>query len=399
VFGRSTNPWSPGYTCGGSSGGECALLGCDGSALGFGSDVGGSLRIPVSFCGLYSLKPGGSRVSTFGARGCVPGFEALRDCKGPMGRSVGDVELACRLIFGRSGQSREWLPPLPYRDVKLPAKLKFGYYKSYPVVRASPAVQRAVQETVDALRKAGHECVEFAVPNMTEMARVFVALTSADKYETLTSHLGPDPKDPSLFLVTLGPRLPGFVRYLVGWAARTFLGDPFFERVFLNSRERSVKEYWAVTKDRDEYSKLFFSEVWDKHGFDGIICPVNALPTIPHGTTADLAPLAFTTCLYNVVDHPVGVVPVTRVDKASDALTDEWHTSGGEKGSSFIFDKVYGGKTPNYNPAAMHGIPVGVQIVGKHWEDEKVIEMMKVVDSALGKRDFGPGVWGSVHGH
>lgn len=43
----------------------------------------------------------------------------------------------------------------------------------------------------------------------------------------------------------------------------------------------------------------------------------------------------------------------------------------------------------------MHGIPVGVQIVGKPWEDEKVIEMMKVVDEALGKRDFGPGTWGA----
>lgn len=63
-----------------------------------------------------------------------------------------------------------------------------------PFFRASPAVQRAVQETVDALTKEGHECVEFAVPDMMEMARIFVALTSADKYHTLTSHLGPDPR-------------------------------------------------------------------------------------------------------------------------------------------------------------------------------------------------------------
>jgi len=116
-------------------------------------------------------------------------------------------------------------------------------------------------------------------------------------------------------------------------------------------------------------------------------------------STSDLAPLAFTTALYNVVDSPVGVVPVTRVDRAKDVINDEWQTSGGAKGSSFIYDKAYGGKTPVYNPSAMHGIPVGVQIVGKHWGDEKVIEMMKVVDVALGKRDFGPGVWGSMHGH
>lgn len=62
------------------------------------------------------------------------------------------------------------------------------------LVRFSPPVQRAVQETVDALREEGHECVEFAVPDVLEMARVFVALTSADRYQTLTSHVGPDPR-------------------------------------------------------------------------------------------------------------------------------------------------------------------------------------------------------------
>lgn len=89
----------------------------------------------------------------------------------------------------------------------------------------------------------------------------------------------------------------------------------------------------------------------------------------------------------------MGVVPVTRVDKSKDALTKEWHETGGPKGSPFVFGKAYEGKTPAYDAVAMHGIPVGIQVVGRAWEDEKVIEMMKVVDNALGKRDFGPGVW------
>ena len=77
------------------------------------------------------------------------------------------------------------------------------------IIRSCPGVERAVQETVDALTRQGHECVEIQVPDFLEAMRVFVALTSADKYETLTSHIGPDPKDPSLFLVTLGSKLPG----------------------------------------------------------------------------------------------------------------------------------------------------------------------------------------------
>lgn len=68
LWGQTTNPYSKNHTCGGSSGGESALLASDGSALGFGSDIGGSLRIPVGFCGVYALKPSGGRFPDRGAK-------------------------------------------------------------------------------------------------------------------------------------------------------------------------------------------------------------------------------------------------------------------------------------------------------------------------------------------
>lgn len=82
---------------------------------------------------------------------------------GPMGRSIDDIELATRVQCDASvGLARtEGLIPLPYRDVELPKKLKFGYYLTDGFCRASPACERAVLETVEALRKKGHECVEF----------------------------------------------------------------------------------------------------------------------------------------------------------------------------------------------------------------------------------------------
>ena len=69
LWGRSLNPWSHAHTPGGSSGGEAALLAVDGSAAGIGSDIGGSLRIPTGYCGIYSLKPGYARTSMEGAAG------------------------------------------------------------------------------------------------------------------------------------------------------------------------------------------------------------------------------------------------------------------------------------------------------------------------------------------
>lgn len=72
LFGRTLNPWSLNHTCGGSSGGEAALLAQNGSALGVGSDIGGSLRIPTGYCGIYSLKPSALRLSKDGALGKSP---------------------------------------------------------------------------------------------------------------------------------------------------------------------------------------------------------------------------------------------------------------------------------------------------------------------------------------
>lgn len=85
---------------------------------------------------------------------------------------------------------------------------------------------------------------------------------------------------------------------------------------------------------------------------------------------------------------------MTRVDPELDALPRGWLTTTmSNTPSSKEIDKLlYGGKW-GYNANMMEGLPVGIQLVGKKWEDEKVIEVMKVVDAALGERGFGPDGW------
>ncbi|TFK71658.1 amidase signature enzyme [Pluteus cervinus] len=393
VFGRSTNPYNNKYTPGGSSGGEAALLAMDGAAVGIGSDVGGSLRIPAGYCGIYSLKPSHGRISSTGARGPVPGFEGIRTVVGPMGRSVKDLELVCKTVFGSQSPINHDVAPLLFREISLQAKLRFGYYTSDGYVKASPACKRAVLETVAALRKQGHECIEVEVPSILDSFNVFVGMTAADGYKTLTSHLGPDPKEESLFLATLGPKLPGFLRLLAIWVIRTFIKDRTFAGTLAAAKVSTMGEYMKLVAARNEYTRLFQVQVWQQHAIDGIIAPVQALPQLPHGGCANFSALAVSTVLYNVLDAAVGCVPVTRVDPSKDQLTNEWLIGPG-LGSSIFESGIYRGKSPLYDPVATEGMPVCVQVAGRKWEDEKVLAMMKVVDDALGKeRGFGPGSW------
>lgn len=154
-----------------------------------------------------------------------------------------------------------------------------------------------------------------------------------------------------------------------------------------------------------------------------------------------LSPLAVGTILYNIIKSSVGIVPVTRVDPSKDQISDEWAEGSkigkklkskksksqlaaektgtrdpekatastasssndtGRHGSAIIEEDLYTGALPGlgnpnktYDPDKMAGLPVGVQIVGREMDDEKVIEMMRVVDNALrnieGQPRFGPG--------
>jgi amidase len=94
---------------------------------------------------------------------------------------------------------------------------------------------------------------------------------------------------------------------------------------------------------------------------------------------------------------PAGCLPATRVDPSKDALTEAWETEGGH-GSKVMEKGIFYGPQKLYDPELSKGMPVNIQVVGRKWEDEKVLGMMKVVDEALqdsqgDQRMFGPGAW------
>ena len=127
VTGETDNPYNTRLTCGGSSGGEGALIACRGSFLGIGTDIAGSVRIPAAFCGLYSLKPSFGRFPTFGTRTASPGQEGVFSNNGPMARSVDDLYLYSEWLVGTEPWRHDpKVLPIPWRQITLDKKLCFA---------------------------------------------------------------------------------------------------------------------------------------------------------------------------------------------------------------------------------------------------------------------------------
>ncbi|TIA96481.1 hypothetical protein E3P96_03598 [Wallemia ichthyophaga] len=374
LWGRTVHPHNSAYTSGGSSGGEAALLACHGSAAGIGTDIGGSLRIPTGYCGLYSIKPGCGRWPYSGMQPLVAGFEGIKAGLGPMARSVVDLELIARAVLDspiKLNVSEGSLAPVPYRPINLPQKLRFGYYADSNFVRSSPAMRRGVFETIDKMREAGHECIDVGPVDAESALEIFVALSAADGFNTLMEPLGDDPREPALFLVGLGASLPWPVRKMAGWLLETFTPNSGFARALRQSGAKTVHDYWAWTAKRDDFASQFRKEVFHKHNLDGLIAPLQALPNVPHTLTKYLNLIAADTVLYNVTDSTVGIVPVGKVDKERDQLPAAY-APGKACRAQLLEDRMYGGKEPVYNADKMDGLPLAVQIVTeKAFEDEK----------------------------
>jgi amidase len=162
LFGRTVNPLNRSLTSGGSSGGESALIAFGGSVLGVGSDIGGSLRIPAACTGIFTLRPSFGRFPTLWTTSGLAGQEAVQSVNGPLARNVEDMRVYCKAVV--AGQP--WLHdprclPLPWREVERKQKLKIGVMPHDGIVMPTPPVARALQETVQKLKAAGHEIVEW----------------------------------------------------------------------------------------------------------------------------------------------------------------------------------------------------------------------------------------------
>ena len=169
VYGFTENPWMKGRTAGGSSGGEASAIAAGLSFLGLGSDVGGSIRQPASFCGIVGLKATHGRIPLTGSS---PETLSRFMHIGPMARTVRDVALALQVTCGPDDYDYYAVPvPTPSfdnLDAPLPP-LRVGFCPAGPFTPVSSEVQATVRNAAKALSDAGCVVEEVSLDHWKEM--------------------------------------------------------------------------------------------------------------------------------------------------------------------------------------------------------------------------------------
>lgn len=380
AYGDTLNPWDTLRTPGGSSCGEGALLGGGGSPFGIGSDVGGSVRIPAAFCGLCALKPTGKRLSMSWEDGRTmlnhPGDYGVPACVGPMARRCEDlVEVMGALLTAPLFRADPQVPPMPLNRavVEGTGPLRVGWYtEEFVYPRPCAAAARAVELAKAALEAAGHTLVPFR-PNsegactLAEVHGCDWALTvldnsgGASKQQQQHPQISPDGNAGSYGGGPLrGERLhPDLVA--------AYTGPPRGTKSALATRIPRTSTpglYQAAVAKRDQLRDRF-AGYWDALEVDVLLCPVWPYPPPPVEEVRKAHECYIHTRVYNFLDYPAGVLPVTTVSAedlstAYDPGTD--HVALAQAACAAVMGSL--------------GLPVAVQVVAKPWQEELCLRAM-----------------------
>jgi fatty acid amide hydrolase len=380
IYGNTNNPFDLSRTPGGSSGGEGALVAACGSPLGLGTDVGGSIRIPAVFNGICGFKPTNDRLSYKGIS--VPrlnnesGQREVKSSPGPLGRCVADLETMMQAMCCEGVYAADLtLPPLPwdrgaYEAAAAAPKLRFGYYVHDGWFAPSPACERAVLETVEALRAAGHEVVPFEPTELAGGVQTFLAIVAADgNFRGFVDGIEGEELHPTYSFLQAVACIPGWLRPIIAFVQRRLLGQPRLAKLVLAGGGKTAHEYWQTIAMRDRLKKAFLAR-YEKAGLDALLCPGLGVPPFSHGKSVKLNQACSYTFVYNNFNLPAGTVPVTTVKPSEQYYRDDANP-----------DSIT--STAIKDSASTAGLPVGVQVVGLPWREERCLGAMKIVEGAL----------------
>jgi amidase len=333
VYGRTNNPWDLERVPGGSSGGSAASVATGISALELGSDIGGSIRVPAHFCGVFGHKPTHGAVPDRGHIPGPPGTMSSPDLavSGPIGRSVDDLELALdALIAGGLGAAPGTLPPAAGNAGLRPRVVIHLEDENGPVSAESRIV---LENAAKALEGAGAEIVDAPVPPLGETHRLYTRLLNA----------------------VMGAGLPPRLLAEMATAAAD-PGHPMHEQA--SDFVLSHREWLSANERRHKLRHRWHTDVFSVA--DVVLAPIAGVPAFLHDTETPF---------------PARVLEF----------------DGGTRGYADVMLPWPGFATLPGLPATAvpvgrttSGLPVGAQLVGPMWGDRTCLAAARLLERATG---------------
>ena len=324
------NPWSLDRVPGGSSGGSSAAVAAHECVAALGSDTGGSIRQPASFCGVTGLKPTYGRVSRFG----LVAFASSLDQIGPLTKTVADAATLMNVIGGKDPRdSTSANVPLPdftqalQRDVK---GMKLGIPKEYFTGGINPAVEKAVQEGIRTLESMGMEAVEVSLPHLDYAVATYYIIACAEASTNLSRYDGVKygyrtEKSESLVNMYENTREEGF-------------GEEVKRRIILGTFVLSTGYYDAYYLKAQKVRTLIKQDFENALGqCDVIASPVTPYPAFKLGEKLDDPLQMYLADIYTISANLAGIPAISI-------------------------------------PCGFaEGLPIGLQLTGKHFDEASLI--------------------------
>jgi Asp-tRNA(Asn)/Glu-tRNA(Gln) amidotransferase A subunit family amidase len=326
LYGRTNNPWDLSRTPGGSSGGEAAAIAAGCSAGGVGSDGGGSIRVPAHFSGICGLKPTPGRIPATGHFPTSVGPFALLGVVGPMARTAADLKVLFEVMQGPDDGDPSAAPvPVRWPDRGDLKKLRVGYFEDDGRTPVTAETRAAVRAAAEALKRAGFVVEPFR-PEGLEQARqlwwLFFGIAGGMLLRPMTQ--GRE--------AGLSPILKQHLSRVAAEPSHT---------------GQTLLDTWIM---RDELRMQVFSQMRE---YPVLLCPVASVPAFRHGERS-----------WNVDGKTVEYLDAWSYT--------EWFNLLGTPAVAVPFGR------------SNQGLPIGVQIVARPWQEELVLAVAAELEAQRG---------------
>ena len=185
AYGPTTNPHDKSRVAGGSSGGSAAAVALDITPFALGTDTGGSIRQPASFCGVVGMKPTYGSVSRYG----VVAMASSTDVIGPLTHTAEDARLVMEIIAGKDSKDATTIGSPYTAELSMPRK-KVGVIKEWLGEGVDDEVKAAIEQTLETLRGNGYEIEEVALPSLHSSLAVYYIIVPAEVASNLARYDG-----------------------------------------------------------------------------------------------------------------------------------------------------------------------------------------------------------------